>query len=283
MQILVLASGSKGNCSLININGENFLIDAGINYKQYKERLLMANCFTNKINGIFLTHEHSDHCCGLAGLYKEFKCNIFLTQGTYENLKPAIKNKIPQTKFKIIHPMRSYNYNGFKIVTYPTSHDAGQPVGYIFENNEKKIVYMTDTGYVNEKLYELLKNASVYVLESNYDIELLMNSTRPWYLKQRIFGDSGHLSNEQSAGVLVNLIGEKTEKIVLAHLSEECNSKQIARQTIENILQANEINFDGSNIYVAHQHKVTDLIVIDGDDEVEYNSVMCREAQREVL
>ncbi len=278
MRILVLASGSKGNCTLVNVNEENFLVDAGINYKKYKERLLMSNAFTNKISGIFLTHEHSDHTSGLASLYKELKCNVFLTQGTYEKLKPTVKNQIPQTKFKIIHPMRSYNYNGFKIITYPTSHDAKDSVGYVFDNEAHKLVYMTDTGYVNERLFHLLENATAYVLESNYDIELLMNSSRPWYLKKRIFGDSGHLSNEQSSEILTSLIGDRTKIVVLAHLSEECNTGDLARESLLCKLSESNVHFPSENIYVAHQHKPTDLITLTEGDEDEYYVSMRREA-----
>jgi phosphoribosyl 1,2-cyclic phosphodiesterase len=141
-----------------------------------------------------------------------------------------------------------------------TSHDANDSRGYIFEEDNTSVVYITDTGYINTKYYPKLENKSLYIMESNHDIELLMNGRYPYPLKQRILGDKGHLSNKDSAYYLSKLIGNDTKRIILAHLSEENNTPDLAYQTLNEVLK--NINKDDIEIIVAKQNERTDLIEV---------------------
>ena len=141
-----------------------------------------------------------------------------------------------------------------------TSHDTEDSVGYIVSNNNKSVVYITDTGYINKKYFELLHNRNVYIFESNHDIEMLNNGKYPFELRQRILSDKGHLSNYDSAKYLSKFIGSDTKKIILAHLSEENNTEELALQTLTERLAKEKINF--SNIIIARQNEKTELINI---------------------
>ena len=141
-----------------------------------------------------------------------------------------------------------------------TSHDTEDSVGYIINNKGKSIVYITDTGYINKKYFENLKNKDLYIMESNHDIEMLNNSSYPFATRQRILSDKGHLSNYDSAKYLAKFIGDKTKYILLAHLSEENNTKELAYNTLIDRLNKENINVE--NIIVTRQNKETEFISI---------------------
>ena len=141
---------------------------------------------------------------------------------------------------------------------FKLSHDAEDINGYIIENKEDSLVYTTDTGYINQKNHKLLQNKTIYIFESNHDVEMLMNSKYPFHIKQRILGDYGHLSNKDSAYYLSKFIGDKTKYVVLAHLSHENNTKELAQTTLENELKNK--NKKIPKIIIATQDQRTDLI-----------------------
>ena len=141
-----------------------------------------------------------------------------------------------------------------------TSHDASDSVGYILKYQQKKIVYITDTGYINKRYDEILKNADIYIMESNHDVQMLQNGKYPFELRKRILGDKGHLSNEDASKYLCKYIGPKTKYIFLAHLSEENNKEEIALETLKKKLTTYQIDFN--NIIVAKQNEMTKEIVI---------------------
>lgn len=141
-----------------------------------------------------------------------------------------------------------------------TSHDTEESVGYIVNNDDKSIVYITDTGYINQKYFNILSNRNVYIMESNHDIEMLNNSKYPFALRQRILSDKGHLSNYDSAKYISKFIGSKTKYVLLAHLSEENNTKELALETLDKRLKKEKIAID--NIIIAKQNQATDLINI---------------------
>ncbi len=261
MKIVALASGSKGNCTLVSINGKNFLVDVGISFKTYKNRLVEANIYVNKIDGIFITHEHSDHVLGLVSFLKNTTSHIYLTRGTYEGLKVDVEKYASFGRFKLIEPLKRYNDNDeISISTFSTSHDAKDSLGYIFESSMFKLGYISDTGYLQEKYHTILKNLDAYYVEFNYDVDMLMNSSRPWPLKQRILADTGHLSNVQAANFLDKVIGKNTKVVILSHLSEECNSKDKALKALMDILP-NNLNIQ---IVVAEQHRPSTVVEIRG-------------------
>ena len=223
MRISVLASGSNGNATCIKTANESFLIDDGLSFKMLYSRMEETNNNIHDVSSIFITHEHVDHVCGLKVLLKRKQLNCYLTKGTFEALNYETKCQLQENNIVFIKGGDVILMKDCRVTVISTHHDAKEPVGYIIEEKDKKIVYITDTGYVEQKFFPLLTNADMYVMESNYDVELLWSSSRPFELKKRIDGDYGHMSNVSSAILLAKLIGPATRNIVFAHISDDCN------------------------------------------------------------
>ena len=252
MNIVVLGSGSKGNSTFIDLGKHKILIDVGFSYKQIKERLNQINILPEEITDVFITHDHNDHTFGLKMFLKKVNPTLYIT--------PEVENIILKEQYE----KSIYLTNEFYIdqETYvriiPTSHDSVTANGYLIEKNNESLVYITDTGYINYRHLSHIKNKTYYIIESNHDTEMLINGPYPEYLQRRILSDKGHLSNELCAGYLSRLIGEKTKKIILAHLSESNNTPSQALETVNSILLENQKEF--SNIICASQHEITEVL-----------------------
>lgn len=246
MFLSVLASGSKGNSCFIKTNNHNILIDIGLTSLQIEKRLKNLNIEPKNIDIILLTHTHVDHISGLKVFVKKYKPKVFLSKKMYKELNINLEDyEFIENEIKI---------DTLLIETVQLSHDV-ECNGYILTENNKSVVYITDTGYIHEKNYQKLSNKDIYVLESNHDVEMLMEGKYPYHLKQRILSSRGHLSNEETAYYLSKIVGNKTKRIYLAHLSEENNTKEKAynkiKETINNI-----------EIIVTDQNEETELINI---------------------
>ena len=252
MKICVLSSGSKGNTTYIESNKAKVLIDCGNSSKYILTKLAELGVYPSDINAILITHTHSDHVKGLPTLLKNVPAMVYMTEKMYP-LLDYVKN------YTFIET-NEFTIKDLKIDVIKTSHDAEDSVGYIVSNNNKSVVYITDTGYINQKYFDILRNKNVYIFESNHDIEMLNNGSYPFQLRKRILSDKGHLSNYDSAKYLAKFIGEDTKKIILAHLSEENNTPKLALDTLNERLKKEKINFD--NIIIAKQNKETELIKI---------------------
>lgn len=246
MQLSVLASGSKGNSCYIKTNNHNILIDIGLTSLQIEKRLKKINVEPKNIDIILLTHTHVDHIAGLKVFIKKYKPMVYLSKKMYKELN------LEMEKYEFLES--EIQLDTLLIETVEVSHDV-ECNGYILTENDKSIVYITDTGYIHEKNYQKLSNKEIYVLESNHDVEMLMTGKYPYHLKQRILSSRGHLSNEETAYYLSKIIGKKTKKIYLAHLSDENNTKEKAynkvKETINNI-----------EIIVTDQNEETELAKI---------------------
>lgn len=252
MTVSVLSSGSKGNTTFIQTNNTKILIDAGNTSKYILEKLNEINVDPTTIDAILITHTHIDHVKGLPVLLKKINPCVYITQKMLKELEYLENYSIINTdKIKI---------KDLDIDVIKTSHDTEDSVGYIVNNDDKSIVYITDTGYINQKYFNILSNRNVYIMESNHDIEMLNNSKYPFALRQRILSDKGHLSNYDSAKYISKFIGSKTKYVLLAHLSEENNTKELALETLDKRLKKEKIAID--NIIIAKQNQVTDLINI---------------------
>lgn len=252
MKVIVLSSGSKGNTTYIETQTTKILIDIGNTCKYITEKLSTIGVTLGEINAILITHTHTDHIKGLKTFTNNYSAPIYIT----EKMHP----KIPYVKqYKYIESSL-ITIRDIKINIIKTSHDAEDSVGYIINNNDKSIVYITDTGYINKKYHPMLSNRDIYIMESNHDVEMLNNGPYPFPLRQRILSDKGHLSNHDSAKYIGDFIGPKTTNIVLAHLSHENNTPQLAYETLLAKLQ--ELNMTQIHIDIALQDQETEIIQI---------------------
>ncbi len=210
MKVDVLCSGSKGNSCLIRHNQTQLLIDCGSTKKYLLNAFNQVQAQIDDVDAVLITHAHTDHVSQL----KTFKSFPIYSYCELENID--IHHKV--------RPYEEFDIGEFHILVIGLSHDSPNTVGYVITCESEKLVYITDTGYLPNKAKPYLKNATYYIFESNHDMDMLMKSKRPIYLKQRILGDDGHLSNEVAASHLCSLIGEDTKQVVLAHISDECNT-----------------------------------------------------------
>lgn len=252
MKVSVLSSGSKGNTTYIETDNTKILIDIGNTSKYVKEKLEGYGVDPSSLDAILITHTHVDHIKGLKVFENKYHVPVYITKIMHKSLDFIDKYVyIDKDEFDI---------KDIHVTAIKTSHDAPDSRGYVISNNNKSIVYITDTGYINEKYFDILKNKNIYIMESNHDVEMLTNGRYPFNLRQRILSDKGHLSNLDSSKYLSNFIGDNTKYILLAHLSEENNTETLAYETLTNRLNENKKMVD--NIIIAKQDKETDLIVI---------------------
>ena len=238
MKFIILASGSKGNSTLIISEKEELLlIDAGISYKEIKDKSGRYGYDINDIKHVLITHEHDDHIKSI---------NSFSSAKIY-SLKDVNVANVSLEKFE------ETNINGFNVIALPLSHDV-KCCGYVVSDNEEKLVYMTDTGYVNYKNIKYITNADYYIFESNHNIPMLMETKRPFFIKSRILGDEGHLSNEVASDTLCDIIGDNTKQIYLAHISQEANTKETAINTLYSKAKERDINLENIFINAADQN-----------------------------
>ena len=240
MKFIVIQSGSKGNATLVIDQGRVLLIDMGVTLKVLKEALAKENLNIYNISAMLLTHEHWDHTAGIKYLPP---LPIYCTKETYQG-----------ENVNELEPYIPFEIECFKITPVSTSHDVNNPLGFIVENGEEKLVYLTDSGKITVKTLQKLKNADYYIIESNHDVDMLMATNRPMFLKKRILSTKGHLSNEQSATYMTKCVGEKTKEIILAHLSEEANDPLVALETYKKVFEDAKISTDKIDIYCANQH-----------------------------
>lgn len=252
MRVKVLSSGSKGNTTYIETKNTKILIDAGNTCKYILSRLAENNIDPASIDAILITHTHIDHIKGLPVLLKKINPCVYITEKMHQYMD-YIEN------YHIIKE-DTLNIKDMTIEVIKTSHDTEDSVGYIINEKDKSIVYITDTGYINHNYFEKLSNRNIYIMESNHDIEMLNNSSYPFATRQRILSDKGHLSNYDSAKYLSKFIGENTKYVLLAHLSEENNTKDLAYNTLVERLEKENINIE--NIIITSQNKETDFINI---------------------
>lgn len=247
MQIKVIRSGSKENCTLIRTEKTMILIDIGCNFITLKTSLEKENVDVHKIDCVLITHIHSDHTRGLKTLLHKLPIKVVIPEKMTRELSRLIDPKY----FQIVE--ENFSIGDLDIEWIPTSHDTEASVGYIIKSKDKELVYITDTGYINRKYFKKLSNKDLYLIESNHDEAMLMDGPYPPYLKQRILSDEGHLSNATTARYLSKFIGPKTKTIILAHVSEKNNTYALVYETIKKKLDSENIKVD--RIFVAHQQE----------------------------
>lgn len=253
MKVAVLGSGSGGNSTVVSCSDGDFLIDIGLSAKQIVLRLELLGIDPDRLKGIFLTHEHSDHARGLNVFLKNRDIPVFANAMTKEALEYGIKSEV---SWKVFQTGQGFKVGSLMVNAFPIPHDAAEPVGFVVESATAKFGLVTDVGCVTHSMRTNLKGADALFVEANYDEELLeADEKRPWSTKQRISSRHGHLSNTQS-GELISEVGcEKLMAVLLGHLSSDCNNDHICKKTIQPLLE--NVGLKTVELICASQHEPT--------------------------
>ncbi len=235
VQFTILGSGSNGNCAYLETDDTRLLIDAGFSGKQIRERLATIARSPEGLNGILITHEHSDHIQGLVGLASKLNLPIYCNRLTKEAIERHTKGRI---NAQIFITGSTFEVGDVIVDTFSVPHDADDPVGFMLRTPSGNIGFLTDLGHATKLVLERVRSANVLVLETNHDIKMLQEDLRrPWSLKQRILSRHGHLSNEAGAEVAEQVVHAGMEQIYLGHLSRDCNKPELALRAVNERLQ----------------------------------------------
>ncbi|MCA1757864.1 MAG: MBL fold metallo-hydrolase [Bacteroidales bacterium] len=259
-----LSSGSSGNCYYLGNGQGGILIDAGIPGSSVIRFLKMASIPVASIMGILVTHNHTDHTRGLEYLTRRSFLPAFTTSKVRKSILSP-KKRIAPDSIREIPLEKEFHLAGFEITAFPVSHDAPETIGFHIRSGENTITIATDLGYICNKSAEYIKAANLLVIESNYDEQMLIKGRYPWFLKERIQSDRGHLGNHQVSAFLADIIGGKLSHICLAHLSNNNNTPDLALKTLYNTFTEKGIVLNGSPVIsVLNRHMPTDMIRITG-------------------
>lgn len=240
LRFTILASGSSGNCSYLETDKGRYLIDAGISAKQIELRLEKIGARLDQVNGVFVTHEHDDHVCGLPVLSRKYQFPIYSNRLTADQVRPKMREF---TGWHYFETGSSLLIGEMQVETFSVPHDAYDPVGFLFHLKEGTIGFLTDLGYATKLVVERVRQARALVLESNYDLQKLQDDKkRPWSVKQRILSRHGHLSNIAAAELAVEIATERLEDLFLGHLSSDCNSPELAEEVMRSKLTESGIH-----------------------------------------
>ena len=232
VQVVMLASGSKGNAALISTDCQRFLVDVGISCRELVKRMQQVGASPEELDGVFITHEHVDHVKGIVTFGKKYQVPLYASQGTWR----AVFSKYPELNRANCRLTGGRMLLGdVSIECFATSHDAAQPQGYSFlwRGGDCKCTYVTDTGFVTPAVREAVQGSDVLVLESNHDVEMLKQGSYPYELKRRIASTHGHLCNDDAGKCAVELVKSGARHIILGHLSKENNFPELARRCTE--------------------------------------------------
>ncbi|WP_070120042.1 MBL fold metallo-hydrolase [Bacillus marinisedimentorum] len=232
----VLASGSSGNAFYIGTGKQKLLVDAGLSGKKMEELMRQRQINPEELDGILVTHEHSDHIKGLGILARRYKLPIYANEKTWQAMDSMI-GKV-DTGQKFVFDMETVKtFGDLDVESFGVSHDAAEPMFYVFHHEGKKVSLATDTGYVSDRIKGTLRDSDMIIFEANHDVDMLRMGRYPWNVKRRILSDVGHVSNEDAALALADIIGDKTKRIYLAHLSKDNNIKDLARMSVAQTLE----------------------------------------------
>lgn len=265
MKMCSIASGSSGNCIYIGTEATHLLVDVGISCKKTVEGLNQLGLKGQDIDGILITHEHADHINGLGVMSRKFGIPIYATSGTIKAIK-GIKSlgAIDEELFHEVNADEKMIVKDITVNPMRISHDAAQPVAYRFQYGGRKMAVVTDLGTYDEYTVESLKGMDALMLEANHDINMLQVGPYPYYLKQRILGKRGHLSNELSGKLLSRLLHDDLQAVCLGHLSKENNLTELAYETVrlEITMSDNAYKPDDFPIFVANRSELSQMVEI---------------------
>ncbi len=236
-----LASGSSGNCQLIKTNKTTLLLDAGLTGKYIVKALGHYDTKADDIDGIVVTHEHSDHIAALGVLHRMANVPLYMNAATWQAVESKI-GVVDATKINIIDNQVAFQIGDIIVDSRPVSHDAADPLCFSFSKRQSKIAVVTDLGKIDDAIVDFISDANLVMLEANHNAEMVRAGRYPYALKRRVIGDFGHLSNESCAAAAIAAIQKgKLATVLLAHLSGENNTPALAYQTVKSIMQEKDI------------------------------------------
>ncbi len=265
MRLCSIASGSSGNCIYVGSESTHLLVDVGISKKRIEESLLELEVQGEEIDGILITHEHSDHIQGLGVFSRRYGVPIYATRGTIAGICGCKSlGKMPEGLFREIDKDQSFEIGDITVRPFAISHDANEPTGYRLEQGEKAIAIATDLGIYDDYIVKNLKGLDAVVLEANHDVHMVEVGPYPYPLKQRVLGTCGHLSNELSGRLLCDILHEKMKYVILGHLSLENNFPELAYETVKLEVTMGNTPFHGNDIplMVANRDKMSKILCI---------------------
>ncbi len=257
--LTMLGSGSAGNSALIATDHCRLLVDGGLSARQLVLRLAQCGITPNELDGILLTHEHGDHVCGLEVLCRKFQAPIYCNALTAEAIRYDSLGK--HRHWRIFRTGSTFSICDITVESFPVPHDAVEPVGYTFHTGPSALGYVTDLGYATRLTIERLREVQTLVIETNHDEKLLQDDPhRPWPVKQRIQSRHGHLSNAAAAAVVGQLLSGKIARVVLGHLSRDCNSPELAAGTVR--VELEKLGRPDLEIFCAAQSEISPRFAI---------------------
>lgn len=239
--VSVLASGSRGNCAIVQSSSTRILVDAGISCRETFKRLKVAGEDPHSLSAIVITHEHSDHVSGLLVLAKKLNIPLYMTGATHQAWARSVRDATGESpvvsRLELFASGHRFQIGDIDVTPFTIPHDAADPVGFTFRAEGVKVAVATDLGYIPPSICDQLRGCDVLILESNHDLEMLRVGPYPWSVKQRVMSRVGHLSNTALAEFFRNDYDGCAGYIVLAHLSEHNNHPELARMAAENALE----------------------------------------------
>ncbi len=263
MELCSIASGSSGNCIMTGSGNCRLMIDAGISGKRIEQGLNALGYKTSEMQGVLVTHEHIDHIGGLGVIARRYGLPIYATAGTIQGILSCKSvGKIDLSLFHEIVPGQKFSVGELEVEPIRISHDAREPVAYIVRSQEKSAGVITDLGTYDDVIVEKMQGLNLLLLEANHDVNMLQTGSYPYYLKQRIAGDKGHLSNEASGQLLGRVLHDKFGAVMLGHLSKENNYPQLAYESVRLELTMGDWPYTGDDfpLYVANRDCVSEMM-----------------------
>lgn len=257
MQITILGSGSAGNCTLIETKATNILVDAGLSGRQIAHRLGLIGRHIEQVHAILLTHEHSDHTCGLRALCKDKALPVYANRLTAEAVatEPEGSGRV-RISWRLFSTGAPFEIGDLTVESFSVPHDAYDPVGFVIRHGEQAVGVLTDLGHATKLVVERVRATDALVVEANHDLKLLQEDTaRPWALKQRIMSRHGHLSNDAAATLVSEVVSDRLRHVFLAHLSRDCNRPELAHRVVDEKLR--QLGADRVTVAVASQDAPT--------------------------
>ena len=258
MEISLLASGSKGNSIAVRKGGHTFLIDAGLSGREMSKRMRMASIDENTLKALVISHDHSDHVKGAGVICRKYNIPLFINKISYRVVQKRL-GKI--SKLNFIKNGNPFRLGNLTIEPFSSPHDSASSSCFRIEDNTtgRSLAVLTDLGYPTKLIVEKIRSVSTIILESNHDIQKLINGRYPWRLKQRIKSKRGHLSNKQAAELIQQILHKELRNIILAHLSEENNEAKLAYDTMSRVLSENDSK---CSLTIADQYTPTKIIKV---------------------